>query len=375
MQSNPDPPKTPSSRMSNSASGSLRRGTEEGPVHTTSFQDAGPWKRWDSPPPTKPNPCGSMQRPLTRPLWGTLNPSGGPRQPTYRSWETLGATGHGPGFSFSPCWQSCTASGLGTWNPSVGRTFHPPNFSHFGTKNVTAGSPAFPCPRTWKPGENTSAPSACPTTTTSPQFSRGGGNPCDFTWVNSSRTDSAGLQWHCHKHMGAAAFMAQGGSTRGLQMWARWRSPQMARHYAAHPPTWRLPPTLHLPLPERPGPGRAYTRVRINTRDLWPKQAFKDNPRPYAPPPAHVEVTRPEPASGDHGDDSDTDTNEDPRTSEVPPPPWTPSHPSGQPHSHQGPRQPSPSPQTPNQLRPSDQHPPPLGPGLKTLRERRCGTN
>ena len=133
-------------------------------------------------------------------------------------------------------------------------------------------------------------------------------------------TDSAGLQWHCHKHMGAAAFMAQGGSTRGLQMWARWRSPQMARHYAAHPPTWRLPPTLHLPLPERPGPGRAYTRVRINTRDSWPKQAFKDNPRPYAPPPAHVEVTRPEPASGDHGDDSDTDTNEDPRTSEVPPP-------------------------------------------------------
>ena len=177
-------------------------------------------------------------------------------------------------------------------------------------------------------------------------------------------TDSAGLQWHCHKRMGATAFMAQGGSTRGLQMWARWRSPQMARHYAAHPPTWRLPPTLHLPLPERPGPGRAYTRVRINTRDLWPKQAFKDNPRPYAPPPAHVEVTRPEPASGDHGDDSDTDTNEDPRTSKVPPP-WTPSHPSGQPHSHRSPRQPSPSLPTPNQLRPSDQHPPPPGPARR----------
>ena len=47
------------------------------------------------------------------------------------------------------------------------------------------------------------------------------------------------------------------------------------------------------------------------------------------------------------------------------PPPWTPSHPSGQPHSHRSPRQPSPSPQTPNQLRPSDQHPPPPGPARR----------
>ena len=38
--------------MSNSASGSFHRGTEEVPVHTTSFQDSGPWKRWDSSPPT-----------------------------------------------------------------------------------------------------------------------------------------------------------------------------------------------------------------------------------------------------------------------------------------------------------------------------------
>ena len=157
-------------------------------MHTTSFQDSGPWKKWDSFPPTKPNPCGSMQRPLTNPLWGTLNPSGGPRQPTYGSWETLGATGHGPGYSFSPCWQSYTASGLGTWSPSVGHTFHPPNFSHFGTRNVTVDSPAFPCPRSWKAGESTSAPSACPTTTTSLQFSRGGGNPYDFIWVSSSKT-------------------------------------------------------------------------------------------------------------------------------------------------------------------------------------------
>ena len=61
-------------------------------------------------------------------------------------------------------------------------------------------------------------------------------------------TDNAGLQWHCHKRMGAATFMAHGGSTRGLRPWARRRSPQIAGHYCVlPPPTWTLPPTPHAP--------------------------------------------------------------------------------------------------------------------------------
>ena len=101
-------------------------------------------------------------------------------------------------------------------------------------------------------------------------------------------TYNAGLQWHYHKRMGAAAFMAQGGSLRGALNWARWHTPQQARHYSAHTPTWSLPPTLHLPLPERPRAGGAYTNVKLPTAELWPKQAFKDIPRPSPPPPPHM---------------------------------------------------------------------------------------
>ena len=92
MQSNPDPPKTPSSRMSNSASGSLRRGTEEGPVHTTSFQDSGPWKRWESPPPHQAEPLWVYAKAIDKTTVGNLKPQ---RWTTAADLQILGnAWGH-----------------------------------------------------------------------------------------------------------------------------------------------------------------------------------------------------------------------------------------------------------------------------------------
>ena len=64
-------------------------------------------------------------------------------------------------------------------------------------------------------------------------------------------TPSAHITWHPWKRFAAAAYIWLGGTTTGLQQWARWHSPKQARHYAKHPPTWSLPDTLCLPLPAR----------------------------------------------------------------------------------------------------------------------------
>ena len=62
-------------------------------------------------------------------------------------------------------------------------------------------------------------------------------------------TPSAHITWHPWKRFSAAAYMWLGGTSYGLQLWARWRSPKQARHYARHPPSWTLPQTLCLPIP------------------------------------------------------------------------------------------------------------------------------
>ena len=101
-------------------------------------------------------------------------------------------------------------------------------------------------------------------------------------------TPSAHITWHPWKRFAAAAYIWLGGTTTGLQQWARWHA-----HYAKHPPTWSLPDTLCLPLPARftGSPARDIDYGVVSTKDLWPREAWSPSthrPRRAAPPPAHI---------------------------------------------------------------------------------------
>ena len=61
-------------------------------------------------------------------------------------------------------------------------------------------------------------------------------------------TPSAHITWHPWKCFAVAAYIRLGGTTVGLQGWARWRSPKHALQYTRHPPTWTRADTLYLPL-------------------------------------------------------------------------------------------------------------------------------
>ena len=122
-------------------------------------------------------------------------------------------------------------------------------------------------------------------------------------------TPSAHITWHPWKRFSAAAYMWLGGSSYGLQLWARWRSPKQARHYARHPPSWTLPSTLCLPVPARfsGSPARDMDWTVVDTRKLWPPEAWKpSNKRPAArrAPPAHI------PTNHEHHDESSSSGEE-----------------------------------------------------------------
>ena len=108
-------------------------------------------------------------------------------------------------------------------------------------------------------------------------------------------TPNAHVTWHPWKRFSAAAYIWLGGTTVGLQQWARWRSPRQARHYARHPPTWTLPDTRCLPLLARysGSPARDLDYGIIATKDLWPREAWAPvaaRTRRAAAPPAHVTI-------------------------------------------------------------------------------------
>jgi hypothetical protein len=77
------------------------------------------------------------------------------------------------------------------------------------------------------------------------------------------------LCWHAFRRMGAAAFMASGGSFETLRVWFRWRSLRQPREYSAAPAGWVLATGFLIPVPSG-NPDRPMDEVAVAMAELWP---------------------------------------------------------------------------------------------------------
>ena len=169
-----------------------------------------------------------------------------------------------------------------------------PKWLPFWDQKVPRSGWTSPSARFWNGGGRTPPAFGARTTCLRASCSRGGTSTASECLQRLVRnTPSAHITWHPWKRFSAAAYRWLGVSSYGLQLWARWRLPKQARHYARHPPSWTLPSTLCLPVPARfsGSPARDMDCTVADTRELWPPEAWKpSSKRPAArrAPLAHI---------------------------------------------------------------------------------------